>query len=189
MNISLITFAQSWICKLTRLDCHRKDKNYTVLNAKCKYIIFKWNCQTSCCGGKKQITIQKDNTSKVNCMFLIINALVAFEVTKNSSLNWSIDFCSYLCAVPIRILLNSSNGEWKCFWKHTQKLLNKGQIKWKAQCCQKKLQKVNRTFQHFFEVLACTTLFGRNEVLYKIHFPFTPKEEAWTLLYVSQILF
>lgn len=34
---------------------------------------------------------------------------------KNSWLNWSIDLCSYLCAVPIRILLNPLNGEWKCF--------------------------------------------------------------------------
>lgn len=134
--------------------------------------------------------MQKDNTRKVNCMFLIINALVAFEVTKNSWLNWSIDFCSYLCAVPIRILLNSLNGEWKSFWKHTQKLLNKGQNKWKVYCCQKKFQKVNRAFQHFFEVLACTTLFGRNDgVLYNIHFPFTLEEEAWTLLCAPQILF
>lgn len=60
--------------------------------------------------------MQNDNTRKVNCVFLIINALVAFEVTKkNSWLNWSIDLCSYLCAVPIRILLNPLNGEWKCF--------------------------------------------------------------------------
>lgn len=31
VNISLTIFAQSWTCKLTWIELHRKDKNYTVL--------------------------------------------------------------------------------------------------------------------------------------------------------------
>lgn len=110
---------------------------------------------------------------------------------KTSWLNWSIDFCSYLCAVPIRILLNSLNGEWKCFWKHTQKLLNKGQNKWRVSHCQKKFQKVNRTFQHFLKCKhvwhGLTENKSNTKTIYKVYFPITLEEEHKH--FASQTLF
>lgn len=135
-------------------------------DARCKYIIFKWNCQTSCCGGKNQITMQNDNTRKVNCVFLIINALVAFEVTKKKTLGWIGALISVV--IYVQFLLEFYWIPWmvngSAFENTHKKLLNKGQNKWKAQHCQKKFQKVNRTFQLFFWSAACK-MFGGNDYL------------------------
>lgn len=67
---------------------------------------------------------------------------------------------------------------------HTKKLLNKGQNKWKAQHCQKKFEKVSKTFNFFFlkymHVRCCSVemITCNRTAIHRIHFPVTPKLEA-----------